>query len=262
MAAALLAVTACKPDFLLKNYTTNEALYTASLTAYQHQRWSDAITGFDKLSTDLPPRDTLLARSYWYLATAHEKQNEHLLAAQSYSRLVESFPDDTLADDAALEAARAYREMWRKPQLDATYGETALSSYATLTELYPQSPLVPVANKEIQQLQDWFAEKSYLSGMYYFRRKAWDSANLYFTEILTKWPNAPRARDAALRLVESYKSIHYREDAAELCAKLKQREPKAHDIAELCKDVPAVAVPDSTAAKPAAAGGGVPAQRR
>jgi outer membrane protein assembly factor BamD len=204
VAAVVLAASACKPEFNLKNYTTNEALYTASLSLFQHHKWGDAITGFDKLSTDLPPRDTLLARSYWYLATAHEKQGEHLLAAQSYSRLVESFPDDTLADDAALEAARAYREMWRKPQLDATYGETALGSYATLVELYPQSPLVPTANKEMQELQDWFAEKSYLSGMYYFRRKAWDSANLYFTEILTKWPNAPRARDAALRLVESY----------------------------------------------------------
>ena len=33
-----------------------------------------------------------------------------MLAAQSFSRLVESFPDDSLADDAALEAARSYRE--------------------------------------------------------------------------------------------------------------------------------------------------------
>jgi len=249
-AIALAATAACKPDFNLKNYTSNEALYTASLSLFQHHKWADAITGFDKLSTDLPPRDTLLAPSYWYLATAHAKQGEHLLAAQSYSRIVESFPDDSLADDAALAAARAYRDLWRKPSLDASYGETAMNSYSTLVELYPQSPLVPTAQKEMQQLEDWFAEKAYLSGMYYMRRKAYDSGNLYFVDILTKWPASPRARDAALRLVESYKAIHYRDDAADLCARLKQRAPKDQGVAEACRGVPVVAVPDSAAAKP------------
>jgi hypothetical protein len=47
-----------------------------------------------------------------------------------------------------------------------------------------------------------------------------------------------------------------------MCARLKQREPKAQDIAELCKDVPVVAVPDSAASRPPAAGGGLTASRR
>ena len=74
------------------------------MAEYQKHHWDNAITGFEKLTTDLPPRDSLLTRSYWYLASAHERQGEHLLAAQSFSRLVESFPEDSLADDAALEA--------------------------------------------------------------------------------------------------------------------------------------------------------------
>ena len=140
----LVGVAACRPEFQLKNFTTNEALYAASLREYQRHHWDNAVTGFEKLTTDLPPRDTLLPRSYWYLASAHEHMDEHLLAAQSFSRLVETFPEDSLADDAALEAARSYRRMWRKPQLDPTYGETALASYNTLIGLYPTSPLDPV----------------------------------------------------------------------------------------------------------------------
>ena len=143
-----------------------------------------------------------------------------LLAAQSFERLVESFPEDSLADDAGLEAARSYRRLWRKPGLDPKYGETALASYNTLIGLYPTSPLVAAAQKDIAELENWFAKKDYDAGMYYFRRKAYDSGILYFKDVLAKFANAPMARDAAMKLVEAYKAIRYREDASELCTQM------------------------------------------
>ncbi len=154
---SMVSAAACRPDFQLKNYTSNETLYSASLREYERRKWDNAVSGFEKLTTDLSARDSLLPRSYWYLAWAHEHIGEHLLAAQSFNRLVESFPEDTLADNSALEAARSYRKMWRKPQLDPQYGEMALSQYNTLIGLYPDSPLLPTAQKEIGDVENWFA---------------------------------------------------------------------------------------------------------
>ena len=246
-----MAIVACRPEFQLKNLTTNEALYGASLKEYQHKHWDTAVSGFEKLTTDLPARDTLLPRSYWYLASSHQHLGENLLAAQSYSRLVESFPDDTLADHAALESARAYRRMWRKPALDPTYGETALASYNTLIGLYPTSKLIPEAQKDIAGLENWFAIKDYDAGMYYFRRKAFDSAILYFKDDLTKYPASPQAHDAGIRLVEAYKAIRYREDASELCAQLRGRYPNDRDVSGVCTGVaPPAARADSTPPSP------------
>ena len=147
-ALSMLGVAACRPEFQLKNFTTNDVLYKASLAEYQRHHWDNAISGFEKLTTDLPARDTLLPRSYWYLASSHQHQDELLLAAQSFERLVESFPEDSLADDAGLDAARSYRRLWRKPGLDSKYGEQALASYNTLIGLYPTSPLVAVAQTD------------------------------------------------------------------------------------------------------------------
>jgi outer membrane assembly lipoprotein YfiO len=237
-ALSISAAAACRPEFQLKNLTTNEALYAASLNEYHRGHWDNAITGFEKLTTDLPARDTLLPRSYWYLASSHQHQDEFLLGAQSFSRLVESFPDDSLADDAALEAARSYSRLWRKPQLDPTYGETALASYNTLVGLYPTSPLIPTAQKEISNLENKFASKDYDAGMYYFRRKAYDSGMIYFKNVLAKYATAPKARDAALRLVESYKANRYREDASELCTQLRERYPSDRDVNRVCNGVP------------------------
>lgn len=251
-AVSLLAAAACRPEFQLKNFTTNEALYSASLQAFKRHHWDDAITGFEKLTTDLSPRDTLLPRAYWYLASAHDHQDEHLLAAQAYNRLVETFPEDSLADDAALEAARSYRRMWRKPGLDPTYGETALSSYNTLIGLYPNSPLVPQAQKEIAELENWFAIKDYDAGKYYVRRKDPYSAIIYFKDVLTKYATAPKAYDTAIELAKVYKTVHYRDDASDVCTMLRQRYPNDRRVGDTCQGIPNVAAAkaDSTSAAP------------
>lgn len=238
VALMVVAAAACRPEFQLKNFTTNEALYSASLGAYERHHWDDAVTGFEKLTTDLSPRDSLLSRSYWYLASAHAQMGEHLLAAQSYNRLVETFPDDSLADDAALATARSYRKMWRKPGLDPTYGETALAAYNTLIGLYPSSSLVPTAQKEISELENWFAIKDYDAGMYYVRRKDPYSAIIYFKDILTKYANAPKAYDAALGLVDVYKKVRYRDDASDMCAQARQRYPNDKGVRDACADIP------------------------
>ena len=246
----MIALAACHPEFSLKDFTSNEALYSASLKEFQRHKWDNAVTGFEKLTTDLPPRDTLLPRSYWYLASAHQHLGEFLLAAQSFSRIVESFPDDSLADDAGLESSRSYARLWRRPQLDPIYGETAIASYNTLIGLYPQSPLIPAAEREIADLENRLAIKDFEAGDYYYRRKAYDSGILYFKDVLTKYGTTPTARIAEMRVVESYKAIKY-PDAADHCAQLRARFPNDREVERVCQGVPVVALkPDSSAAVP------------
>lgn len=243
--AAAAALSACRGGFRIIRFPSSEALYAAGVREYERKHWSNAIAAFEKLTNDLPARDTLLPRSYWYLANAHTRQKEHLLAGQSYARLFESFPDDTLADEAALEAARSYKRMWSKPTLDATYGETALATYNTLLGLYPTTEHAEAARREIAELEQWFATKNYETGLFYFRRKAYDSAIIYFRYVLDRWPHVARARDALLRLAESYRAIRYREDYHETCTKLRQIYDGDAEVARVCSEAPVVT--DTTA---------------
>jgi outer membrane assembly lipoprotein YfiO len=248
VATLLLLLAACHPEFQLTKFPTNEALYRAAMEEFSHGRWDNAVSAFEKLTTDLPARDTLLPRAHWYLAQAHQHRDEWVLAATSFSRLVESFPDDTLADDAALEAARSYRKLWRKPALDPTYGYSAEASYNTLLSLYPTSPLVPTAQKELAALMEMFAEKDYLAGMYYLRRNAYDSGIIYFKDVVAKYPGTPTAKDAQLRLVEAYRAIKYKEDAQDACNALRANFPNDREVKEVCEGVaiapaPVVATP-------------------
>ena len=251
VATLLLLAAGCHPDFEITKFPTNEALYRAATEEFARGRWENAVAAFEKLTTDLPARDTLLPRAHWYLARAHQEKAEWVLAATSFSRLTESFPDDSLADDAALEAARSYRKLWRKPALDPTYGESALASYNTLLGLYPTSPLIPQARKELADLEEMFAQKNYLSGMYYFRRGGYDSGIIYFKDVINRYPQSASARLAQLRLVDSYKKIRYREDAVEACAALRKRFPDDAEVRATCADV--AAPPSPVASNPASA---------
>jgi outer membrane protein assembly factor BamD len=235
-------VCACSPAFKLSRFRTNDALYAAAMREFNARHWDNAIQAFERLTLELPARDTLLPRSYWYLATAHARKDEHLLAAQGFARLNQTFPDDTLADDAMLAEAREYASLWRKPALDAQYGQTALVTYRSMLELYPDSPLAPQAQRGAEKMLEWLATKDYLTGMHYARRKAPDSAILYFRDVVENYPETARARDAYLRLVEVYRSINYRDDARDTCATLRQKYPGDREVLSTCGPPPPATV--------------------
>jgi outer membrane protein assembly factor BamD len=237
---SFLAAAGCSRGFRVNRFPTNEALYRAGLAEFQKEKWDNAVLAFEKLTFDLPARDTLLPMAQWYLAKAHAGRGEHLLAAQAYNRMAESFATDSLADDALFEAAREYQKMWRRPTLDAQYGELALSTYQSLLGLYPDTDRKADAEKAIATLQEWFAAKDYESGMYYFRRRAYDSAIIYFKDVVENFPQTDKAREAYLRLATAYDEIRYREDKKEVCATLYAKYPRDKEVPELCGPPPAV----------------------
>lgn len=228
------AVAACSRGFKLGRYSTNESLFAAALDQFNKKKWDNAVTGFEKLTFDLPARDSLLPLAHWYLAKAHGGRQEHLLSAQAYNRLAESFATDSLADDALFEAAGEYQKMWRRPTLDAQNGEQALAAYQSLLGLYPDTDLKDRATKQMEQLQEWFAAKDYESGMYYFRRKAFDSAIIYFKDVVKNYPTTQKSREALLRLASSYEANGYREDKKEICATLVAKFPADKEVALAC----------------------------
>jgi outer membrane protein assembly factor BamD len=251
--AAALVLPACRPAFSLRKYPTSEKLYTASLDRFHKKKWDDAVTGFEKLTLDLPAGDSLLSRAHWYLAKAHTGRSEHLLAAQEYTKLAENFADDSLADDALYESGRSYSRLWRRPALDPQYGQLAQVQYRLLITLYPESPFKPKADAELKRLDEWFATKDFDTGDAYFRRKAYDSAIIYFRDVVKNYPNTDRARQAMIRMVNAYRSptMNYREDAREVCATLFELYPKDAGVAKACDGMKPAKDSTAAPAKPA-----------
>jgi outer membrane assembly lipoprotein YfiO len=248
--AVLTTATGCGRPLDLAQYPTPVSLYEAGMAKYRDGKWTDAATAFERLTLDLPTRDSLLPLAHWYLAQTRLQNDERLLAAQSFLRLAEQLPDDSLADDAIYQAGRAYSGLWRRPELDPQYGLLAETQFRLLLALYPDSRFADSAQAGLRRLDDRMAKKDYDIGMHYVRRKAYDSAIIFLKDVVRDHPDSDVARQAMLRLVEVYllPALNYREDAAEVCAALRAAYPTHPEVLATCK-LPAA---DSTAVPPAA----------
>jgi outer membrane protein assembly factor BamD len=238
LALLLAAPLAGKPPFNPKTYPSADKLYQAALAEYKARRYDNAAKAFEQLTLDLSARDPRLPLAYYYLAQSQSRNGEYLLAAGTYNRLIDAFPQDSLVDDAFYLSGLAYEREWRQPQLDPTYGKSAQTAFESLVGSFPDSQYAPLAKKELVKLDEWFARKDYDTGYLYLKRKAFDSAIIYFKDVIRLHPNAKSARDAYLRLHESYRAIRYVEDARELCDVMRKTYANDREVSKTCGPAP------------------------
>ena len=241
--ALTFALAACKPAFDPKIYPTTDKLYDVAMTEYKARHWDNAAKAFEKLTTDMGIRDPRLPSVYYYLGESQANQGMHLLAATTFNRLVDAFPQDTLVDDALFLSGRSYEKLWRKPALDAQYGQSAIAAYQSLLSVSPDGPYAVRANTSLKKLDNWFAIKDYDTGYLYLKRKAYDSAIIYFKDVIRLHPNAPKTREAYLRLLEAYRAIKYADDARDTCDAMRKAYPTDREVREACGTARVVATP-------------------
>jgi len=135
---------------------------------------------------------------------------------------------------ALLRAGDANLRLWRRPELDPSYGEAALAIYQELAGRYPGNSAATRAQLHVRQLRDGFADKAYKNGLFYYRRRAWDSGIIYFKHVIATYPETARAADAVLRLADTYKAIGYKDELRETCAHLQRYYPQAAGRAKSC----------------------------
>ena len=236
---ASLTLAACGPSYVQTVAPLQgEELYREAMRQFEDEDWQNAIHALERLSRELPARDSLLPAVYYHLGEAHARRDEHLLAAQSFQRIQEGFPNDTLADDGLLRAGESYAEMWRRTSLDPAYGHTALTTFQTLLAIYPNTDVREEAQRAIQELMERLAKKDYDVGVGYMRRGANLSALIYFEDVVERYPQTAMARRARLRMVEAYRRENFTADAREACEALRAEFPDDAEVREVCGTVP------------------------
>ncbi len=237
----LLASAGCIHQFNPASYTAGLDLYTASLAQYRAGHYGNAAKGFEDATLRFASLDTLLSRAYYYLGMSQIKNNEPILAIATFNKLTQSFPTDTLADDAMLESGKASAGLWSSPELDSKHGEEALQTLSDLMGLYPNSPLRDQAAAEIVRLEEQFATKEFETGMYYVRWGALASSLESFKTVIAQYPMTAKAREAYFQLAVVYSKLKWQDELRGVCPDVRQLYPSDPKARELCGESPQAA---------------------
>jgi outer membrane protein assembly factor BamD len=204
-----------------------DSLFRLSEARIRRGKWGDAIKHLERLLLEFSPGDSRIPQARYFLGEAKLAIGSHLEAAREFRRVSDETPNDRLAPEALLRVGDVYADLWRRPELDPSYGQTALATYQELLNRYANSAAAARAQERIDELRERFAYKEYRAGLFYYKLKAYDSAILYLKDVVATYPKAAVAPDALLKLVEAYQRLGYQEDVRETCGYLRRFHPSA-----------------------------------
>jgi outer membrane protein assembly factor BamD len=235
--AGSAAIACGSGEYDFSGYVTPQAVYDSSMAAYRVGDCDFAEAGFKQVALSYPARDERQADARFYTAECLFNRRQLLEAARVFRRITDEFPRHRLAPDALLRTGDAYAEMWKTPDLDPTYGETAVATYQELMQRFRGTPAADRARLRIAQMESWMAGKEFKSGTYYIRMRAYDSAIIYFRGVVANYPQSDFASLSVVKLIEIYERLDYQEEKNEMCGYLSRYYPGAMaegETSEMC----------------------------
>jgi outer membrane assembly lipoprotein YfiO len=217
---------------------TIDSLWSQAEAAVRQGKWADAEKLTERVQLELPPGDPRIPQAHYWLGEAYYARGRHLEAAREFRKASDETPNHPLAPEALLRVGDVYADLWRRPELDPTYGQTALATYQELLNRYPSSSAAKRAQLRIAELNERFAYKTYRAAVFYYRFKAFDSAILYLKDVIANYPKSAVVPDALVKLVQAYRTLGYREDVQETCDYIRRFHPKAPGAQEVCPTAP------------------------
>lgn len=211
-----------------------DSMWQKGLYDFRKGNYTKASEIFQRVLLEFVPGDPRIPEAHFFLGESYFGSHSQLQAVREFRKVSDDFPNNPLAPDALYRAGDAYADLWRKPQLDPTYGRSAVATYTELLNRYPDSQPAAKARVMLQDLSDKFAYKEWETARYYLRMKAYDSAILYMKGLVAAYPNTPSAQQALVQLVTTYRSLGYQEDASEMCGALRQYHPDTKNLDKLC----------------------------
>ena len=209
LAIALLA--GCSPAMPPED-ATPRGRFDWSVDRYERGKYHDAIRGFrDHLLRE--PLHPTADSSRLLLAESYLETDQELLAANEFRQLATSRPNSPMADDAQLGVCRAFWTVSPDLPRDQEFTEKTIEECTRLIEFFPRSPLVGEARELVAQARQKMAAKELRVGKYYFDRGFFESAIIYFENILQTYPEADVIPETLFVLHDSYDRVGFRAEA-------------------------------------------------
>lgn len=229
--ALVLVPLACSPPSPPDDMSGDD-LFAWAQNHFDQEAYAAATNGFQRfLLRD--PLSPMTDSAQFMLAESQLRNGREVEAGDEFSRLSIGRPNSPLADDAQLGVCRAYLAASPRVSLSQEYTQRAITECQRLLQFFPTSDLRDEAEALLARARGKLAEKSYSVGKYYFDRKFYEAANVYFEKAVSEQPTQellPRLLEA---MYESYSEIGFATEARSVRDRLYSEFPDSPEAEEV-----------------------------
>lgn len=159
------------------------------------------------------PGSMIIEKAQFYLAESYFMLKEYVLAIEEYEKLIRSLPQSPYVDDAQFKIGLCYYELAPGYALDQEYTRKAITQFQMFLEDYPESELRPDVEAKLDDCRIRLAKKEYKSGELYRKMNYFQSALIYFDEVLEKYYDTDFADDALFWKGECHRRLKQWDEA-------------------------------------------------
>ncbi len=146
-------------------------------------------------------------KAQFSLGEAYKKAGIFDEAVLAFKKLVEEYPSSQLAASSRYEIASCAYQASLKPAYDVAPAEGAISAFKEFVDTNKDEKLAKEAQATLKALEDNMAEKAFSTAKFYEARKRYESAVVYYREVVEKYPSSAFAKEASDRVGELEKNI-------------------------------------------------------
>lgn len=144
------------------------------------------------------------------IGECYKKNGQFKEAAEAFGKLVNTYPKSLLYEQAKYEVAYCTYKMSLKPNYDQEPTEEAIKEFEDFVKSKDKGETIKDAEEALLRLQGKKAESLYNTANFYERSKRYESAIIYYKEIVDAYPKTSWAKKAFSKIMELEKRIEAR----------------------------------------------------
>jgi outer membrane protein assembly factor BamD (BamD/ComL family) len=121
-------------------------------------------------------------------------------AEEAFNKVVSNYPNSEWAAAAKFQIASCRASVSKGSDYDQGAAKEAKEKFEEFVKEHSDAVLSRDAEKNIEQLKEKEAESAYNIGRFYEKQKAYESAKIYYNEVINNYPDSARAKEALVRL--------------------------------------------------------------
>ena len=158
-----------------------------------------AIEYFNRI-VETAPYGELAAEAKLLAAELQQKKKNYDEAIESYQFIIEHYPRTSAADTALFQMASCYYQKALRARYDEKSISLANTNYKSYIGKYPEGKHGKEAREKLLSLDDKKAKGAFEVGRFYEKKKKFQSALMYYTEVVQRHPLSAWAVKAEERI--------------------------------------------------------------